>query len=392
MQIGLLLASLALAHPAPAPSAFLSLPQRVLIVGGGPDLSHNQVAIESNVRYVLRMLPKDQAVRVLFADGDPTSKTVLYEDENHKSQFRASQIPHIDGPSRLNVVKQEVENAGASLTAKQPVFLYFTGHVSPNGQSGDTNNQFDLWKGEVLSVKDLAASLKTYPKGVPVTLLMVECFSGAFGNVLFEGGDPKGALSDQPICGFFASIAQRPAAGCTPELNEANYRDFTSYFVAALTGTDRVGRTVAGADYDHNGKIGMNEAFAYALIHDDSIDTPVCTSDVFLRRFVTTPEPEVFTNQYTDVLSWSTPAQKAALESLSSILSLNGDSRGKEAYGLFQKINPESDADRDVHLIRFVRLFKTVVLSHQLKSLPDMDVRRRYDELVKLEAGNPFVP
>src|ERR1043166_1338504 len=32
-------------------------PLRVLIVGGGPDLANNQVAIESNVRYVGRLLP-----------------------------------------------------------------------------------------------------------------------------------------------------------------------------------------------------------------------------------------------------------------------------------------------------------------------------------------------
>ena len=146
---------------------------------------------------------------------------------------------------------------------------------------------------------------------------MVECFSGGFGNLLFRGGDPAGPVTDKDLCGFFASIPNREAAGCTPEVNEANYRDFTSYFFAALTGKDRLGRPVTGADYDHDGRVGMNEAFAYALIHDVSIDTPTCTSDVFLRRFVKMPDSAVFATPYSNVLPWAAPAQRAALEGLS---------------------------------------------------------------------------
>src|SRR5258708_26856140 len=52
---------------------------RTLIVGGGPEAQHNQVAIESNVRYVLKSLPASTFRTVLFADGDPKAATVLYE-------------------------------------------------------------------------------------------------------------------------------------------------------------------------------------------------------------------------------------------------------------------------------------------------------------------------
>ena len=48
----LLLPSFATRAVDPTPSSL-----RVLIVGGGPALEHNQVAIESNVRYVTRLLP-----------------------------------------------------------------------------------------------------------------------------------------------------------------------------------------------------------------------------------------------------------------------------------------------------------------------------------------------
>ena len=59
-------------------------PVRVFIVGGGPDLQNNQVAIESNVRYVCKLLPKGTERTTLFADGDPDHATVLYEEDSRK--------------------------------------------------------------------------------------------------------------------------------------------------------------------------------------------------------------------------------------------------------------------------------------------------------------------
>src|SRR5438105_1116266 len=50
-----------------------------LIVGGGPDRKDNQVAIESNVRYVGSLLPPQTDRITLFADGNPQSATVLYD-------------------------------------------------------------------------------------------------------------------------------------------------------------------------------------------------------------------------------------------------------------------------------------------------------------------------
>src|SRR5205823_4254519 len=138
---------------------------------------------------------------------------------------------------------------------------------------------------------------------------MVQCFSGAFGNVIFTGGDPNASPVDRVIAGFFAATPDRMAAGCTPEVNEAEYHDFTSYFFAALSGRDRVGRTVRGVDYNHDGRVGMDEAYAYALAHDISIDTPTCTSDYFLRRMVTAVDTEVFQTGYARARAWATPAQ-----------------------------------------------------------------------------------
>ena len=161
---------------------------------------------------------------------------------------------------------------------------------------------------------------------------MVQCFSGAFGNLIFEDGDPKGAPVRRDVAGFFATIKERVAAGCTSAINEEDYHDFTSYFFAALTGRDRLGRRVSRADYNEDGRIGMDEAYCYTLSHDESIDIPVCTSDVFLRRFVPAKDVEVFQTPYSNVLGWASPAQRAALEGLSSKLHRSGENRLGRAY------------------------------------------------------------
>src|SRR5579871_6354986 len=89
---------------APAPAL------HALIVGGGPDKDHNQVAIESNVRYVDRLLPKSAPRHVLFASGDPSEKNVQFLEGDKSIHYRAPQLPRLDGPSLLANVQQEISN------------------------------------------------------------------------------------------------------------------------------------------------------------------------------------------------------------------------------------------------------------------------------------------
>ena len=274
-------------------------PLRVLVVGGGPDLQNNQVAIESNVRYVGKLLPRGTERITLFADGNPQSATVLYEEDIHalptgerllktlvrERDSRDDNPLHyrkpnlnakLDGASKNTEITKAFDRISDASKAKQkPVFLYFTGHGSPNAPTFE-NNHMDLWgEKERLTVRDLAQHLTKLPPEIPVTLVMVQCYSGAFSNLIFENGDPKGETISRDFAGFFAAIKERTAAGCTSELNEAEYHDFTSYFFAALTGKDRVGRTVTGTDYNGDGRVGMDEAYCYTLANDKSIDVPV---------------------------------------------------------------------------------------------------------------------
>ena len=369
----------------------LAAAPRVLIVGGGPNRQNNQVAIESNVRYVAGSLPKGSTIRVLFADGSPTNPTVRYSPAGGgRDRYRKPNLPRLDGPAGLESVRGEIGTLARD--ARKPILLYFTGHGSLEEKTTDAS-RFDLWRGPALPVNGLAAMLAPVPKTTPVTVLMVQCHSGGFARLLFPGGDATKPPLDNRFCGFYASIAALPAAGCTPSLDEADYKDFTGYFVAALTGKDRLGRPSSGADYDRNGRVGMDEAFCWALVNDDSIDTPVCTSDEFLRAVARLKDEDVFSTPFTKVLAWASPAQRAAIVALSTRLKLTGDDRLATAYGLYANLEALEDDDLDAVLgFRMIRLAKSVVLAHAMLSHPDQALRKRFATLRRDESANPFRP
>jgi hypothetical protein len=137
------------------------------------------------------------------------------------------------------------------------------------------------------------------------------------------------------------------AAGCTPEINEADYKDFTSYFFAALVGKDRTGKNVTATDFDKNGVIGMDEAYIYALVNEDSVDVPVITSDFFLRRFVTIKDDEVAATPYSKVREMASPAQRGALDALSTALNARGEDRLETALADYRARRVESARGHD---------------------------------------------
>ena len=372
-------------------ASLLAVPPRVLIVGGGPTKEYNQAAIESNVRYVARSLPKGSPLRVLFADGNAGSATVRYTPPSGGAdRYRTPQLSRIDGSARPALVKKEI--LSLAYGGSSPVLMYFTGHGSLAEDSKTDLSEFDLWGDDRITVPGLASATAAFSKTTPVVVLMVQCHAGGFADLLFPGGDPTKRPLDNRLCGFYASIEARPAAGCTPEIDEAEYKDFTGYFVAALTGRDRLGHRVSGADYDHDGRVGMDEAFCWAVVHDDSIDTPVCTSDEFLRRIVKLPDEDVFAKPYSTVLGWASLAQRAAIESLCATLKLKGEDRLVGAYEKYAQLDDEDDDLDDVRGFRLLRVVKSVVLGQAMRKNPDAGLRTRYQTLLKDEAANPFRP
>jgi hypothetical protein len=367
-------------------------PWRVVMVGGGPAPDRNQVAIEGNVRYLDHLLDAKAPRRVLFADGQRDTDTVVFQAAGgRRLRFRPTRVPRLDGPSTHDGIAS-VWQSFVAPRPRDPLMLYFTGHGIKNPRGDLDNNMFELWGGGGLTVRQLSKRLESLPRETPVVLVMVQCFSGSFANVLFEHGNPDGEAIDRDFAGFFAATQDRPATGCTPEINEKEYRDFSSYFFAALTGKSRTGRAVTGADFDRNGWVGMDEAFAWALVEQETEDVPVATSDAFLRRYVGKPDPETMATPYAQILSWATPAQRAALEGLSRRLHLRGEDRLRVAYDA--QFGPRRNRDEDetlrAHRLRFIRAAKSVVLARALIDKGDAPLLRRFQRLRALESINPL--
>ncbi|MEO1998762.1 MAG: hypothetical protein ABGZ17_26245 [Planctomycetaceae bacterium] len=292
---------LMLASPAPASDHFLT-------IGGGYSPTGNQVSLEKNVILFEQLLAETYAQPVphdiFFADGKHPGRDLQFIDPAHKVpainrllatvfqqtrylnyQYRSNQLEHLSGPSRRTTIDRWFNTTGRDLQAGDRLILYVTAH---GGKARDKktpmNTSLYLWNNERIQMSDLVKMLDQLDPHVQVVTIMVQCYSGGFANLVFQGGDDKQALSPSNRCGFFATVHDRMAAGCTPDVNEDNYREYSSYFWEALRGQTRQGEKIDRPDYNQDGIVSFAEAHAYCLLKSPTIDLSVKTSDTFLRK------------------------------------------------------------------------------------------------------------
>ena len=343
-----------------------------LTIGGGYSASGNQVSLEKNIQYLQRVMAdldrKDAPHDIYFADGDHEGRDLQFMDKDFKipkinlylaefagstkglwNQYRNHDIA-VDGPSKSAEVKKWFDTKGKKLSAeKDRLMIYFTGHGGRGEKKSPHNTIMYLWQDVNFRVNQFVAELDKLPEDLPVTMVMVQCYSGGFANIIFKEGDPKKGLSDHNRAGFYATVHSRVAAGCTPDINEANYREYSTYFWEALYGESRIGEKVEKPDYNGDGETSYSEAHAYTILNSRTIDIPVKTSDAFLRHFSKTKNEKkdkkkveglwTADSNYCDLLEFAGPNEKAVLEGLSKQLNLSGDNRGKATRDLAKKID-----------------------------------------------------
>lgn len=149
---------------------------------------------------------------------------------------------------------------------------------------------------------------------------------------MYDDGDSENGLSDHNRCGFFATVHDRPAAGCTPDIDEATYVEYSTYFWEAIAGRTRLGEPIKRPDYDGNGKVSFRKAHAYTLLTSDTIDLPITTSGELLAvesGFRDADHPDLLPRDmpYTQYIELATPSELAVLEGLSAQLELQGEDR-----------------------------------------------------------------
>ncbi len=295
-----------------------------LAFGGGGAPSYNEIALEKNMLYFQRSLQalNQPAAPIFFANGNNGQATLRYLDEAGRERFKVPNIPNLRGPATWDSLEQ-VFLTWMDQATVQPLFFYFTGHGTLNPVD-DNNNAFILWKEDFMSVQDFTTRLDALPAAKPIVVMMAQCYSGAFANVIYEGGDPNRPVALRSRCGFFATTKDLPSVGCTPEVNEADYRDYSSSFFAGLTGLDRVGQTVTSADYNRDGKIAYAEAHAFAKIDEQTSDRPISTLEAWLQRQLPAPVvPVILQKPLSDWSQRARPERAAVIRALGDRLRFN---------------------------------------------------------------------
>ncbi len=294
-------------------------------VGGGPEPANNQVSLEKNVEFFARTLsnryPEPLDHRILFADGSASEPDLQYIDEAAEIspamrwmtrilgeeywiplRYRNHHSRPSDQPADKAHLRAMMQSLAADLVAGDRLVVYVTAHGAPALSDGMDDAHDDasssrlstpehardtsilLWGGDEVRASELADWLDGFDPEVEVILVMVQCYSGGFAEVVFRESNRKFGMSDRPRCGFFSQRHDRAAAGCTAAVDERDYQEYSSYFFAALNGLSRDGTTVIHADYDEDNRVSLAEAHAYAIITSTTIDVPLKTSDVVLRN------------------------------------------------------------------------------------------------------------
>jgi hypothetical protein len=326
-----------------------------LTLGGGYSRDGNQASLEKNVLFYQRVLaqqnvdPRQHAV--YFADGLGNDKDLQVKDveaipkanrlmaEFFGSErdlglyYRNHEVPGVRGSTNPANIREWFSGVGSTMRRGDRLVLYVTAHGE---ESDDRDNPYNtaisLWDNENLTVTEVVQLLDRLPDGVSVVAIMVQCYTGGFARFIYNDGDPDKGLSAQSRCGFFATVHDRPAAGCTPDVDEATYVEYSTYFWEALSGHTRTGQAIAPPDYDRDGRVSFDEAHAYTVVKADTIDLPLKTSGEFLSvesRFADDDHRELLPDdaRYDLVRELATPTERAILDALSEQLELAGNER-----------------------------------------------------------------
>ncbi|AFY71197.1 hypothetical protein Pse7367_2945 [Thalassoporum mexicanum PCC 7367] len=301
-----------------------------LVFGGGGAPDYNEIALEKNLLYFQRTLAKlgyePEQAAMFFANGNDGEATIRYIDEvDGTEKYKVPEIPHLRGAATPENLQAWLATDRQANAANRDLFFYFTGHGTLNRRNAD-NNAMMLWYEEAVSVQQFANLLDQLPADKTVTAMMAQCYSGSFANFIYKDGNPKKSLSSQNRCGFFATVKTQPSVGCTPAVDESDYRDYSSSFFAGLSGRDRTGKPVPSADYDRDGQVSYAEAHAFAKVDEYTTDLPISTSEAWLQlRSSRLLRYQIFRQPISKLLKTARPEQRYVVDELVKRFNFNPD-------------------------------------------------------------------
>ncbi len=353
-----------------------------LVMAGGGSPRNNEIALEKNVLYFQRTLQtlgyNPATANLFFANGNDGQATIRYIDDSREQKFKVPNIPNLQGAATLDNFKRWIATT-ASRQPQNPVFFYFTGHGIPDA--------LILWKNQQLTVQQLAQQLDQLPQNTPVVTMMAQCFSGSFADFIYEGGDDTQPIALQTRCGFFATVSTRPSVGCTPEVNEADYKDYSSSFFAGLSGVSRTGEVVASADYNGDRQISYAEAHAFAKVDEATMDRPVSTVEVWLQKQARKSDVVSFLEQpLTQLISQSRPEQQYVVSNLAQKFDFNLQQSYRTNVDRLRPNQVSSDVQQ-AYLVRLAMELINIGMEEKIRSQKDKKKIAILERLIKCEAS-----
>jgi hypothetical protein len=279
----------------------------VWMIGGGPTPWDSQGQIELNVKWTLEVIRRkapDSITKVFYTDDDePGMDVVAYEDktaddspmlpiarifgadEANSEVYSNNSIPGVKGGTRAEQLKQHLVQDFSGLKPADSGLIIYNGHGnSDNADHG--RNAMLLWDNTYINVYDFEKLLSHIDPQTPIRFIMTQCFSGAFSRAIHPDAADDTLELEGNRCGFMAESAQRPAEGCSGSLRIGEYRDYTTYFFAALNGKTRLNEKLnSNPDRNNDGKVTLREAHFYTLANAYSTDLSRSTSEEYLESW-----------------------------------------------------------------------------------------------------------
>ncbi len=279
--------------------------EHVWLIGGGNNRLHSEAQIEQNVIWAaktLRALPGHRRMHLYFTDGhdpgydikeilpardailEPLSR--LYEHgRRHTIILRNHRVPGVQDGTARGILQPALEKDFRRLRAGDRLLLVFNGHGTP-ARRGHEQHRLWLWNDTWFEVSDLERLFSLVPEGVTTRFVLTQCYSGGFARLIHARAEDSLTLARGERCGFMASAADQPAEGCSASIDVDRYRDYSTYFFAALAGRARDGGPLLRRpDVDGDGRVTPYDAHLYAMAVAYSADVPRSTSEDFLERW-----------------------------------------------------------------------------------------------------------
>ncbi|MHB8624033.1 MAG: hypothetical protein ACYC9J_05515 [Sulfuricaulis sp.] len=279
----------------------------VWVIGGGPTPQDSQAQIELNVNWIIQVLkgyPGTRDIHVYYTNGPASSKDVVLwqasselkdtlqplarvfgEQIANGNHYLTHEVPDVSAGTEADQLKPRLAQEFSALKPGDRALIIFNGH-GLHDRDDSAGNTLRLWNDTRLSVYDMDQLLNHINPKVPVRFVFNQCFSGGFERLVHPHAEDSLALNGANRCGFFAVSKDDEAEGCSASVNIGDYRDYTTYFFAALAGHSRTGESIpVNPDLNGDGTVSLYEAHLFALSQAHSTDMPRSTSEVFLERW-----------------------------------------------------------------------------------------------------------